>query len=341
MRNIRICLYGGTDLKGTPTPFVEQLAYELLTRRPSVLVTGGFVHNDRHPTADSTDSAALRGARRAADDLREPLDALFEAWVPQGDEARVTRMTGDLGIRVRVAEGQTPLGRRLSMVKGVDLVVTIAGSRHTEVVVEQAVELGVPVLPLIQAGGVSKKMYASHKRRIDAAFAPGSVNECFKLLAGRLDGQQAPRCVVDVIETARLGQCLVLQPHRTESDEELYDSIIRPSVAEHMVPVRLKDEGGSELIHSLFYDTIARRATAVIADITDLNENVIYEIGYAHGRGARPLLFSLRSLSPDSLPLYLRTLRFHTVSRKDLPRLISNHLAKVKHAPRGNELEGT
>jgi hypothetical protein len=60
-------------------------------------------------------------------------------------------------ITVRVMTGRTPLGRRLTMVAGVDMVVTISGRQHTEVVVEQALELGVPLLPIpvgaaVQAG---------------------------------------------------------------------------------------------------------------------------------------------------------------------------------------------
>jgi hypothetical protein len=56
------------------------------------------------------------------------------------------------GVTVRVVHGRTALGRRLAMVAGVDMVVTISGLRHTEVVVEQALETGVPVLPLPHAG---------------------------------------------------------------------------------------------------------------------------------------------------------------------------------------------
>jgi hypothetical protein len=42
----------------------------------------------------------------------------------------------------RVMTGRTPLGRRLAMVGGVDIVLTISGHQHTEVVVEQVLDLG-------------------------------------------------------------------------------------------------------------------------------------------------------------------------------------------------------
>jgi hypothetical protein len=44
-------------------------------------------------------------------------------------------MTEKHCITVRVMTGRTALGRRLAMVAGVDMVVTICGKLHTEVVV--------------------------------------------------------------------------------------------------------------------------------------------------------------------------------------------------------------
>ena len=38
-----------------------------------------------------------------------------------------------------------------------------------------------------------------------------------------------------------------------------------------------------------------------------MNENVMYEVGYAHGKGLQPLLFTLDPLGIDRLPVYLRT----------------------------------
>ena len=53
----------------------------------------------------------------------------------------------------QVILGRTPLGRRLAMVAGVAIVITISGKRHTEVVVEQGLDLGVPVLRCPNTGG--------------------------------------------------------------------------------------------------------------------------------------------------------------------------------------------
>lgn len=158
---------------------------------PSVIVTGGFLRRNDRPDAVSTDSAALEGARHAADRQSVDVRRLFEAWVPEQrldgrpDVGGVVRMSDDLGVTVRVVAGRTALGRRLSMVGGVDVLLTVAGKSNTEVVLEQAIELGVPALPIPHTGGDSQKVYEMYRDRIEAAFAPGKVERCFELLRAR------------------------------------------------------------------------------------------------------------------------------------------------------------
>jgi hypothetical protein len=318
-----------------PKAFVRSLAEEILVRLPAVIVTGGFLRRNDRPQHVSTDSAALEGARRAATREKADLRTMFEAWVPEGrldgraDVAEIERMNNDLGVTVRVLAGRTALGRRLSMVGGSDVVVTVSGKTHTEVVLEQAIELGVPALPIPHTGGDSEKIYNLYRDRIEAGFPPGAVANCFEMLTARgLEDPASIRSVVDVIGSARFGRCLVLQPYR-EDDDELYTSLIRPTIEEQMLAVRLKDAGGSEQIYSSFFDAVSY-STTIIADITDLNENVMYEVGYAHGRGLQPLLFTLDPLRIDRLPVYFRTLYVHAVSRSGLPALIRDHLREVK-----------
>ena len=142
MRRVRICIYGGTDLQGTPTSFVSALAFKILDSMPAVIVSGGFRHSNKRPTAISNDVAALRDAQRYAAERGVDLKECYEAWIPEPaldsrpDVRGAVRMSEAGGINVCVMAGQTPLVRRLAMVAGVDVVVTISGRRHTEVVVE-------------------------------------------------------------------------------------------------------------------------------------------------------------------------------------------------------------
>ena len=137
MRKIRVCIYGGTDLQKTPAEFIAALSYRILDSLSAVIVTGGFLRSNAQPDAISTDAAALAGARRYAEAKSVALQECFEAWIPQPqldqrpEIQNAVRMSEKDGVTVRVMVGRTPLGRRLAMVAGVDLVVTISGKQHT------------------------------------------------------------------------------------------------------------------------------------------------------------------------------------------------------------------
>src|SRR5260370_4378768 len=209
MRRLRVCLYGGTDLQGTPTGLISALTYKILESMPAVIITGGFLHSDKKPSAVSTDAAALEGARRHADGRGINLKDCYEAWIPEPsldsrpDVGGVVRMSEADHIAVRVMTGRTPLGRRLAMVAGVDMVVTISGRQHTEVVVEQALELGVPVLPIPVAGGDSRDLLLKYRQRIAASFDLGALDECLADVSKAIDTDpdRAASAVVDLLRT--------------------------------------------------------------------------------------------------------------------------------------------
>jgi hypothetical protein len=346
MRRLRVCIYGGTDLQGMRLDFVSALAYEILDSREAIIVTGGFRYSNEEATGVSTDVAALMGARRYADDNPGiDLKDCFEACIPEPDlddrrdAEGVVRMTAADGITVRPMTGRTPLGRRLAMVAGVDLLVTISGKRHTEVVIEQALELGLPVLPIPFAGGYSERLLKSHRARIAAGFDPGALEKCLDGVSGAIDGhpERAAKAVVALLQTAKVGRCLVLLPYDPEH-LALYESTIRPAVERHMFSDRLDRRPKSEPIYTGFADSV-RSAMAVIADITLLNENVMYEVGYAHGRGLTPLIYTRDAARLDHLPVYFRTLNVRVASAATpLGILIDEYLRDAKEARRLSRL---
>ncbi len=320
MRRIRVCIYGGTDLPETAADFISTLTYRILNSMPAVIVTGGFLHSNVQPEAISTDAAALRGARRYAERKGAALPEFFEAWIPEPrldkrpEIQDAVRMSEEDGVTVRIMTGRTPLGRRLAMVAGVDVVVTISGKQHTEVVVEQALELGLPVLPIPYAGGDSKDLLDKYRPRIAGNFDSGALNRCLDTLHQTIDSDldAAAAAVVNLLRTAKIGRCLILLPF-DEKHDRLYATEIEPAVARHMVPLRLDRLPRSDAIYTTFAEAIGASG-AIIADITDLNKNVMYEIGFAHGRGLRPLIFTSDRATLERLPVYFKTLNVRVVS---------------------------
>ena len=127
-----------------------------------------------------------------------------------------------------------------------------------------------------------------------------------------------------MIRTAKVGRCLVLFPY-DDVHNMLYDSTIEPAVAKHMIPVRLDRLPTSEVIATSFAHTV-RSSSAVIADITDLNENVMYEV-----LGLTPLIYTRDATRLEQLPLYLRTLNVRLASKETpINILIDDYLRSLK-----------
>jgi len=210
MRHLRVCIYGGLEWDKVPAAFVAALANKIVGSIPAVIVTGGVHHPKEKPKAVSTDAAALEGARRYTKQNKKDLRDYYEAWIPdplldgRPDIGGAVRMTKEDGSTVRVIAGRTALGRRLAMVAGVAMVVTIAGRQHTEVVVEHALELGIPVPPIPDAGGDSRDLLNKYWQRIADGFDPGALETCLGEVSKAIEKapETAAAAVVNLIRTA-------------------------------------------------------------------------------------------------------------------------------------------
>src|SRR4029453_6875194 len=119
MRRVRICIYGGTDLQGTPTDLISALTYKILDSMSAVIVTGGFRYSNKNPNSISTDVAALRGAQRYSAKHKIDLKDCYEAWIPEPDldsHKDAVRMSEADGVAIRVFAGGTLPGGRWARV---------------------------------------------------------------------------------------------------------------------------------------------------------------------------------------------------------------------------------
>lgn len=344
MRKPKVCIYGGTALPEPAPAFVSELAFTILNTSPSVIVTGGFLHFANSPNETSTDYAALRGAQKYAQLTGAPLSDCFEAWLPdpQRDRNRerggVIRMSEqEHKITIRRMGQKSALGRRLSMVHDVDVVVTVGGKRHTNEVLEQALELNVPALPLAFALGDSQDFWDQYRNEVIKWFSlsPEDIKFLDDLKATKVAASlpETARKVADLIARAKIGRCLVLLPFDQEHDT-LFNKFIEPAVESSMICDRLDHRPGSAPIRTSFVDAVDR-ASAVIADVTDVNPNVMYEIGYALAKGLKPLFYCQNTKVVERLPVYLRDLNISVISSdEDLALRIKTHLAEVRSEAR-------
>jgi hypothetical protein len=101
-----------------------------------------------------------------------------------------------------------------------------------------------------------------------------------------------------------------------------------------MIPLRLDQLPTSAAIYTSFADAVHSSA-AVIADITNLNENVMYEVGYAHGCGLTPLIYTRQSARIKKLPVYFRTLNVRLVSETTSVKVLIDDYLRSFKAGRG------
>ncbi len=170
----RIAIYGGTALSAAESLFIELLTYGLLTNGEIVIITGGFLYwPEKMPGAISTDFSVLQGAKKYAHEKGLELKDVLETWLPDPhvetdtDKKSVVRFKEGA---VKELMGESAQARRFSMIRNVDVIITVKGKKHTSMVLDFAVTINKPAFPLPFTGGDSQGFWNTQKDRIQKWF---------------------------------------------------------------------------------------------------------------------------------------------------------------------------
>ena len=100
--------------------------------------------------------------------------------------------------------------------------------------------------------------------------------------------------------------CFVVMPFHSLFESE-YSRVIRPAVEEVGLDCVRGDEiyRGQSIVQDIWYSI--RRARVIVAELTNRNPNVMYEVGLAHAL-SKPIIFITRN--QDDVPFDLRALRY-------------------------------
>jgi len=305
---IRIAVYGGTNLSPRLVRFTRRLTRALVRFADVVLVSGGFRWFESREQHVSVDVAVLTEAKLRIDPRR--FRERFETWLPA---KRLDRPSDDV---VRFEDGSvhrvpgTDQACRFELVKAVDALVTIAGEGNTRTVLELALALNKPALPVPFTGGDSREVWRRNGRDFIEALnlEPRLVSE----LESR-DGSPArlDRLAEQIAKAVHAGarrSCLVLMPFGPVHDGFYVDVLRHAVTAANYVPHRIDKDDYAGNIPALFRASL-ERAGAVVVDLTGTNPNVMYELGQVHARGMRPFMIFRRRRGESlarQLPFYLR-----------------------------------
>ena len=313
----RVVLYGGTKLERPVASFVERLAEALLHNESIRLAVGGFKgESDDRTQLVSTDICVRDGALKFVKGDRDLLKECLETWLPEGakDRKDVDPHRFREG-EIHELDGYSAQARRVKLVQIADALVTVSGHVQSMLLLEIALATGRPAVPLVFTGGDSKDHWSANRGYYYARLALGAEQakrwEEFKLDEATPDSaiRNMVAEVVPVVNRVIGRKCLILMQFK-KSDKDLRKVI----EGEGFQPIRLDQDLFTGDVRNTVQQLI-EECDAVIADITELSANVMYEVGLAHSFKKNPAPLLIWSGAPEGigeLPFYLKPHRVAT-----------------------------
>jgi hypothetical protein len=311
LRPRRLTVSGGSRLREENARFCRHLGRRLAQESGITIITGGLKFLREHPELKSTDWTTMEGMLSYLKEKNIDLHARIETILPaeMKDWAEVERF--EEGHIVRLYR-RTPEARRFMLVSTADAVLTVEGGKGTRQVIDLALVIGKPVLPLPFTKGYSEERWKENKDEIGNWFDV-SDEVVHKFENASLEGanddylhEMADLVVRHLVRGLRRN-CFVMMPF-SEAGNTLFDSVIYPAVVQlGIIPVR-----ADRL--NLTGDALQTLRQAIdncdgaLADITGSNPNVMYELGLAHAQNKPVVIIceygDARRL--ESLPFDLR-----------------------------------
>jgi hypothetical protein len=325
MKEKRIAIYGGTDLDAASQEFVRFLAQAILRSSDDIVVmTGGFRANPKKPQSVSTDSQVVKGIEDLPGIQPSAVNKRLSILQPDPVKDRADALRyrpEETHAAIVTLDGTTARQRRFKLVTAATAIVTVKGVVHTSMVLDTALAVGRPFLPLPFTGGDSREYWDDCKEQICGWFRiPAEV-------AAQMESVNLPRSteaerrrladlIAGILARAIERVCLLALPFHARY-RQFYQEVIEPAItAAGYTPRRLDEIMYSGRVLSEYFRGL-HDCDRVIADVTDYNPNVMYEIGYAHSLNIFPLLIDATPVGDQlgrDLPFYLKD---HVVYRYD------------------------
>jgi predicted Rossmann-fold nucleotide-binding protein len=279
---------------------------ELLAQETTslVVITGGLAgrEGELHPL--TADHSIVQGMLPVLLQRGIPAGERIETVLPDARQEHGEFVRFREG-RVRVLERRNAQSRRFSMVHSADAVIAVEGGNGTRSVLDMALAVDRPILPLPFGGGASEEVWDDQRDdilrwfRIDSEEADAFDRTRLEDLddAGVRD---LARRVHDCLMRGFTQGCFVIMPMNPDHDP-VYDQAILPAlIANQFQPWRTDRTVTTGDVIEAIHDGI-NHCHFVIADTTGDRPNVMYELGLAHA--ARKPVLLLRKTNPDgSLP---------------------------------------
>jgi len=312
IRPRRLFVSGGSRLSPNAALLWRQLGALLAMEDGLTVITGGLAVRDDDPTALTADRMIIDGMLPKLESRGVASEERIETVLPD------SRYDSHVSVRfkegsVRVLQKRNTHARRFSMVHSADVVVSVEGESGSQSVLDVALAIERPVLPLPCGGGACEKAWRAQREEVVNWFRidPKDADELEQIQLGNLSQAEIRKLASRVHGWVMQGftqGCFVIMRFDPESDA-LFEQAIEPALADHGFRAWRTDRSVAtgDVVEKI-RDGISHCYFA-IADTTGDRANVMYELGYAHACG-KPVIL-LRGARPDGsssrIPFDFRT----------------------------------
>ena len=293
LRPRRVCCTGaGKNLSSANARFAERLGWTLAGEEGLLIVTGGYKHDVDSPQSPGTDWQVAKGALDRIQTDGVTSEARLVTYLPDPEQDRAANVRFEVG-RVERLRTRSAQARRFCMVSACDVVTTLQGRKGTGEIIDMALAIERPVLPLPFTGGVSRDRWLANREiiqdwfEIDDATADALEPELAEDDDARVS--ELATTVTRLLLRRLRRRCFVIMPF-ADQHLPIYEEGIKAAVVQQgLTPVRsdrLNLVGNAvEVLKNAI-----NACDCSIAVITGSNPNVMYELGLAHAQGKPVIL---------------------------------------------------
>ena len=328
----KVGISGGTRISKENEKFCKVLGFELSKEKNIILITGGFKNFEGEVDIPSADFSVVQGfmnQESGSETYLEKIETIIPD--PRLDPPGFKRFV--VGNEI-ILNNKNLQSRRFFTVNRSDVLISIQGGKGTREMIDLALALEKPCLPLPFTGGNSKIRWDENRQYIieSLGFEEEIAQELETIDIATINDkglQELAGKVIKCIMKKLQKKCFIIMPFDKRYNE-FYDT----------VQVALK-EGGFEAIrtdktHLLgnIIDMIRQglySSDCIIAEITELKPNVMYEIGLAHAFGKPVIMFYNGPLDKE-LPFDIKNERiFCYNSYKEIETILKEILKAINN----------
>lgn len=342
IRPLRLFVSGGSRLSQKSALLWQELGKLLAAEDDLVLITGGLDARTDSPDTRPADRAVVDGFLSGLNERGVPTRERVETFLPDPklDWSDLKRF--EVGT-IHVLTNRSAQSRRFRMVHSADVVISLEGDKGTRSVLDVALAIERPILPLPFGKGVSARVWEEERTEICERFqiSPEDANEFDRITIetlGELEITELAQRIRACLMRGFTRQCFVIMPFEKDHDS-VYDNAIRPALSTHgLQPVRTDRHVPAGNVVAAVREGL-RHCYFAIADTTGDRPNVMYELGMAHAAD-KPVIL-LRKLgpagefSPPPFDLQTESIISYSDDLIDLRRHIETAIAVVRGKMRG------